>query len=284
MHIFISYAHEDASYAMRLSGAFEALGIPNWIDYSRLFVGQAWEDEIDKNIARCAAFTVIMTPDAEASEWVQKEIDLARQHEKTILPILLAGRHFESLSKIQHHPAAPKQLPSQDFFERVAILVKPYMGDPILTDLGDKQRNADLALLRKIWEMLNSRSFRSYIKSLALEILGRDEDSNVGQYLRNRELSEWRFIAPEIEAEFERFDDALRELRSKIGLTHTTELFGDRWVLEPDYKQNDETKDIYYLKERQHYEVIEIGWNVLEKFNHLVNRLKATFPEFDFFN
>jgi hypothetical protein len=89
-YIFISYSHDDHDYAKKYAAELERRGFSTWID-KRIDYGDRWFREIAKAIRDCEAFSVIMTPTAEESDWVEKEILVAQKHEKPIFPVLLPG-------------------------------------------------------------------------------------------------------------------------------------------------------------------------------------------------
>ncbi len=100
-HIFISYSRDDQAYARQLAIYLQDKGFKIWID-DRINFGDAWFREISKAIRTCGAFIVVMSPSAEASEWVHKEILIAIKREKQlkyniIFPLLLDGEEFDIL-------------------------------------------------------------------------------------------------------------------------------------------------------------------------------------------
>jgi hypothetical protein len=64
--------------------------------------GQVWEPEIIQKIKDCSVFMVIMSEHSRASKFVAKEIDYAEKFRKRIMPILLSGKPFSKLSKLQY--------------------------------------------------------------------------------------------------------------------------------------------------------------------------------------
>jgi serine/threonine protein kinase len=117
-HVFISYSRRDKDYARRLADDLTGSSFKVWID-DQIDYGDAWFREIDKAINGCAAFVVIMTPDAYESEWVQKEILLAKRYKKPIFPLLLKGDEFAILIDIQFGDVKDGALPPADFYRRL---------------------------------------------------------------------------------------------------------------------------------------------------------------------
>lgn len=117
-HLFISYSRRDKIYAQALTEHFQHNGFDVWID-SRIEYGDAWFKDIEDAIKTCAAFVLVMTPDAYDSEWVQKEILLAKRHRKPIFPLLLKGEEFGIVIDIQFADVRAEQMPDTDFHRRL---------------------------------------------------------------------------------------------------------------------------------------------------------------------
>ena len=115
-HIFISYSRKDQTYARKLADDLRKRGFEPWMD-DRIDFGDRWWQTIDRQIRTCAAFVVVMTPDSERSEWVEREVQLALREEKPILPLRLLGPGFSLLITKQHVDVAGERLPPADFYE-----------------------------------------------------------------------------------------------------------------------------------------------------------------------
>ena len=122
-HVFISYSRADTSYVERLVAHLGAAGVPVWVDH-KIDHGDRWASAIEAQIESCFAFVPVMTPEAAASEWVEREVHFAQQLGKPILPLLLSGRPFFRLATTQHDDVTGAGMPSAKFVERLA----GYMG------------------------------------------------------------------------------------------------------------------------------------------------------------
>jgi hypothetical protein len=67
----------------------------------------------------CAAFVVVMTPSAEETEWVGREIDQAQQEGRQIRPLLLAGTRFFRLAELQYEDVRDNSMPSGRFIDQL---------------------------------------------------------------------------------------------------------------------------------------------------------------------
>jgi internalin A len=92
--IFISYSHQDKSFAKKLANQLEKEGMRVWWDFDSLKGGQDWQKEIERAIKQSDFFLVTLTPDAVKSEWVGNEIIYANQAQKTIIPLRLKPCHI----------------------------------------------------------------------------------------------------------------------------------------------------------------------------------------------
>ena len=60
---------------------------------------------------------MVMTPDAEHSEWVEREISRAEEMGKPILPLLLKGRPFFGLGHLHYEDVTGGQMPTGRWVE-----------------------------------------------------------------------------------------------------------------------------------------------------------------------
>jgi len=120
--VFISYARPDRPYVEKLAEHLSGSRIPVWFDYE-LTAGDRWHQVIRNEIDRCAAFVVVMTPESEESDWVNREINRAEEKSKPIFPLLLRGDRFFRLSNIQSEDVGDERLPTPSFIARLVATV-----------------------------------------------------------------------------------------------------------------------------------------------------------------
>lgn len=95
---FMSYSREDISYQKRVIAELRQRGIIVWVDTENLIPGSpAWEREIERAIRAAAGIIVLLSPDANNSEWVRREISFAEQNNKRIFPVLIRGDEDDSI-------------------------------------------------------------------------------------------------------------------------------------------------------------------------------------------
>lgn len=86
--IFVSYARKDsAEYAVRLTESLSQSGFTVWIDTLLEPGTEEWTIAIEQAIDSCQIMIALMSPAANASEWVRKEIHFAKESKKEIIPI-----------------------------------------------------------------------------------------------------------------------------------------------------------------------------------------------------
>jgi CheY-like chemotaxis protein len=86
--VFISYHHEDADSAENLMNKIKGAGFDLWVDSENLGAGDEWQASIDQAIKRAFALIVIMTPNAQASEYVTYEWSFAWGAGIKVIPLM----------------------------------------------------------------------------------------------------------------------------------------------------------------------------------------------------
>ncbi|MEI8134135.1 MAG: TIR domain-containing protein [bacterium] len=107
--IFISYSSKDKEKADQLSELLASAGLSVWIDQSGIDLASSWSSEIVDAINNCKAFIVLLSPSSLESHNVIKEVSLASEKRKKILPLDLEPvqltKDFEyQLAGIQRAP------------------------------------------------------------------------------------------------------------------------------------------------------------------------------------
>lgn len=107
--IFISYSSKDKEKADQLSELLTSAGLAVWIDQSGIDLATSWSGEIVDAIEGCKAFVVLLSPNSIESHNVIKEVSLAAEKKKKILPIDLEP---VALSRdLQYHLAGIQRAP-----------------------------------------------------------------------------------------------------------------------------------------------------------------------------
>lgn len=117
-HLFLSYSRQDADYARRLDARLSESGFTVSRD-TDIEYGEAWFERIDETLRACAAVVLVMSPAARESEWVQKEILLAKRYRKPLFPVLLKGDEFPIVIDLQFADVRDGGLPDAGFHRRL---------------------------------------------------------------------------------------------------------------------------------------------------------------------
>jgi Tol biopolymer transport system component len=95
---FMSYSREDVNYQKRVISELRQHGLSVWVDTENLIPGSpAWEREIERAIRSASGIIVLLSPAANNSEWVRREISFAEQNNKRIFPVLIHGDEDDSI-------------------------------------------------------------------------------------------------------------------------------------------------------------------------------------------
>jgi hypothetical protein len=82
---FISYSHDDKSFARRLHDALQGSGIRCWLDEHELLPGHDLHDEIDRGIRLRDKLLLCCSKSSLSSWWVDKEISTAFDKEQRLM-------------------------------------------------------------------------------------------------------------------------------------------------------------------------------------------------------
>ncbi|MEM9955830.1 MAG: toll/interleukin-1 receptor domain-containing protein [Chloroflexota bacterium] len=120
-HVFISYSKKDVVYVRRLVKMLRDNGFDVWIDDRNLRSSEDWWQSIVLSIRACSSMIIVMTPESDASSWVQREVTLALKYNKPIYPLWLDGSietpNWLIFVRTQYHDVRGNQLPDEQFLE-----------------------------------------------------------------------------------------------------------------------------------------------------------------------
>ncbi len=86
MKIFVSYARVDKAFCIRIIETLHAHDV--WYD-QRLNTGQDWWKEILRRLDWCDLFVYLLSPDSVASRYCRRELEVALQLRREIVPVLI---------------------------------------------------------------------------------------------------------------------------------------------------------------------------------------------------
>jgi TolB-like protein len=179
--IFISYSSKDREKAEQLTELLASAGLSVWIDQSALEVSTSWSAEIVDAISSCTAFIVLLSPNSIESHNVIKEVSLASEKRKKILPLdlepitlpreleyQLAGIHRTSMTNIDsiiraisklglEATQAPTLKLVKETDSRKSLMILPFED---LSPTADNQWFADGIVSEMISSLTNVKSLR----------------------------------------------------------------------------------------------------------------------------
>jgi hypothetical protein len=86
--VFISYARPDIEFVTKLKDDLSEAGHSVWFDVQDLKAGHTWRVQIARAIDTCKAFILVISPNSVRSDNVRREVNLAQDSGKTILPVI----------------------------------------------------------------------------------------------------------------------------------------------------------------------------------------------------
>ena len=87
--VFISYATRDRERVLSLVERLRGAGVTVWIDQAGIDVSTMWSQEIVSAIKSCKVMLLSISPNSTESENVVKELALASERKKPIIPVYL---------------------------------------------------------------------------------------------------------------------------------------------------------------------------------------------------
>jgi DNA-binding response OmpR family regulator len=129
-HVFISYSRKDVAIMQRLCEDLRAAGLKVWVDEDYLELGtMTWERAVGQAIRNAGCVVAIMTPDAEESIWVGRELAMAEAIHKRIFPILARGNEEDAIPfRLMSHQWVDGRHNHEEAVTKLAEAVKKHLG------------------------------------------------------------------------------------------------------------------------------------------------------------
>jgi hypothetical protein len=86
--MMLSYAREDAEFALHLAKSLRQAGAVIWIDQLDIRPGQRWDEAIEAELRACRGLIVVLSPASVGSHNVMDEVSYALEVGKEVIPIL----------------------------------------------------------------------------------------------------------------------------------------------------------------------------------------------------
>ena len=95
--VFISYSRKDSDIARQLNRKLQSAEKTTWFDQESISKGVDFEKEIFKGINGCDNFVFVISPDAIASEYCEREVNYAVSQNKRIITLLARDTDPETM-------------------------------------------------------------------------------------------------------------------------------------------------------------------------------------------
>jgi hypothetical protein len=89
MELFLSYSRKDSAMGDRIRTDLEAAGHNVWLDRDDIRGGEQWRTSIAEGIGKADRVVLLISPHSMASDNVGREVSLAEDLEKPIIPLLM---------------------------------------------------------------------------------------------------------------------------------------------------------------------------------------------------
>lgn len=91
-NVFISYSRKDTQQALTIAERLRTEGLSVWIDQHGIGAAEQWATKIASSIRECSSFLLLLSPASIVSENVLKELSLASEKSKRIVPVDISGQ------------------------------------------------------------------------------------------------------------------------------------------------------------------------------------------------
>ena len=97
-YFFISYSRADSAIVKKLVAELRERDVNAWVDTENLVPGSPeWEREIERSIRGSSGLIVVLSPEANNSQWVRRELSFAEENDKPMFPVLVRGDENDSI-------------------------------------------------------------------------------------------------------------------------------------------------------------------------------------------
>ena len=99
--VFVSYSSQDYERVMPLVDRLRLVGVAVWVDEGNIDAATLWSESIVEAIAECRVLIMMVSSHSTDSHNVVKEVMIASEGKKTILPIYLEPAEIPAKLKYQ---------------------------------------------------------------------------------------------------------------------------------------------------------------------------------------
>ena len=132
-NVFISYSRQDFNVVDKVTEALSGNGINYWIDREGLEPGVTFPDKIANSIKDCDVFLFLSSENANASPWTLREISMAIDLGKTVLPVKLDHSAYAPSVALYLSPLQYVDWPAlgpEAALQKIVSRINGYGGEP----------------------------------------------------------------------------------------------------------------------------------------------------------
>lgn len=132
---FVSHSHNDNGWCRPFVQTLYDAGVDVWYDEKGLSGGAEWMAQIEDQLQQRDFFLLVLTPDAWASDWVQREIRLATITRRIIIPLMVKTTPISGfLLTVQYVPceAISEHVAAQRVIELIRVPATPGASAPAM--------------------------------------------------------------------------------------------------------------------------------------------------------
>jgi len=274
--IFISYSRRNRKYTERLASYLEK-SFDVWYD-KEIHLGTDWWNKIVKEIEKCDHFIFLISESSVISEYCLKEVELAYELNKHIVPIQIQKTvplpaNLKWLAKLQIE-LMPNRVTVAGLNKVYAVCLTSL--PPKSSEYTEIHRERDLKLLDTIWNFIGSTN----VEQLCIQVqIGRIDGTLfvvelLGNYLPLRNRVENKFFHPKIEEKCSIFDRLLDNLHLKL-YPYTS--------LESSIDKEGSIVSFTRIKDSDQFsKLADLAIPLLKAHRELVETSKAILPEYEF--
>ena len=180
-HVFISYARDDLQIADKLVERLESARHRVWIDREEIRGGEQWRQQIVSAIRSCDAFLVLLSHKSVLSKHVRKELDIADNADRLIVPVQV--EHVDVPEGMEYQLAGLHVIDCVSDFERGMLRIleglERMRAPPVAVSSGqassiDENDTKFLALMAKVAGLDEQR------EKLLDQLVGMDQEEAAG--------------------------------------------------------------------------------------------------------
>ncbi len=165
-YAFISYSTKNQAEGDAVRALFNRKGIKTWMAPYDIPAGSGYAAEISQAIKNCACLVLLLSKSAQNSTWVDKEVERALAHKKSVIVIqledIILNNSFEFyLGNCQIQPVKKIDEAAEDF-QKILDAVVALTG----TELSTSQANTDKPQKKKVIPITPSPKQKKAITAL----------------------------------------------------------------------------------------------------------------------